>query len=132
MLKLDGFFGVLFSSSLCRLTLLFCSVCVLLFHDHRHPDRVFWRHCCRVHCHNSSHDCVLGRCHDLHHGVVIHGACAFLRVSEVPGTLMLLIGEDTLQVLEGRFDQEWMNCKMCSVTPSVVLVFLSHPSTFWA
>ena len=43
---------------------------------------------------------------------------------------MLLIGEDTLQVLEARFDQEWMNCKMCSVTPSVVLVFLSHPSTF--
>ena len=34
VLKLDGFFGVLFSSSLCRLTLLFCSVCVLLFHGH--------------------------------------------------------------------------------------------------
>ena len=30
---------------------------------------------------------------------------------------MLLIGEDTLQVLEARFDQEWMNCKMCSVLP---------------
>ena len=54
VLKLDGFFGVLFSSSLCRLTLLFCSVCVLLFHGHRHPDRVFWRDCCRVHSRSRS------------------------------------------------------------------------------
>ena len=49
--------------------------------------------------------------------VATHRACAFLRVSEVPGTLMLLIGEDTWQVLEARFDQEWMNCRMCSVLP---------------
>ena len=28
---------------------------------------------------------------------------------------MLVIGEDTLQVLEARFDQEWMNCRRCSV-----------------
>ena len=35
--------------------------------------------------------------------VVMHGACAFLRFSEVPGKLMLLIGEDTLQVLEARY-----------------------------
>ena len=44
----DGFFGVLFSCFLCRLALLFCSVCFQLFHGHRHPDRVFWRDCCRV------------------------------------------------------------------------------------
>ena len=36
VLKLDGFFGVLFSCSLCRLALLFCSVCFLLFHGHTH------------------------------------------------------------------------------------------------
>ena len=37
---------------------------------------------------------------------------------------MLLIGEDTLQVLEARFDQEWMNCRRSSaLPPSVVPVF---------
>ena len=49
--------------------------------------------------------------------VVMHGACAFLRFSEVPGKLMLLIGKDTLQVLEARFDQEWMNCRRSSALP---------------
>ena len=73
MLKLDSFFGVLFFSSLCRLTLLFRSVCFLLLHGHRHPYRVFWRDCCRVHCHNFSHDRVPGRCHDLHHGIHLRG-----------------------------------------------------------
>ena len=34
--------------------------------------------------------------------VVIHRACAFMRVSIVPGKLMLLIGKDTLQVLDAR------------------------------
>ena len=34
--------------------------------------------------------------------VVIHRACAFMRVSIVPGKLMLLIGTDTLQVLDAR------------------------------
>ena len=36
--------------------------------------------------------------------VLIHGACAIMRVSVVPGKLMLFIGEDTLKVLEARFD----------------------------
>ena len=36
--------------------------------------------------------------------VSIHGACAIMRVSVVPGKLMLLIGKDTLKVLEARFD----------------------------
>ena len=36
--------------------------------------------------------------------VLIHGACAVMRVSVVPGKLMLLIGKDTLKVLEARFD----------------------------
>ena len=36
--------------------------------------------------------------------VLIHGACAIMRVSVVPGRLMLLIGKDTLKVLEARFD----------------------------
>ena len=34
--------------------------------------------------------------------VVIDRTCALMRVSEVPGKLMLLIGNDTLQVLEAR------------------------------
>ena len=34
----------------------------------------------------------------------IHGACAIMRVSVVPGKLMLLIGRDTMKVLEARFD----------------------------
>ena len=34
--------------------------------------------------------------------VVIHGAFAFMRVSVVPRKLMLLIGKDTLKVLEAR------------------------------
>ena len=36
--------------------------------------------------------------------VLIHGACAIMRVSVVPGKLMLLIGKDTLKVLEARSD----------------------------
>ena len=36
--------------------------------------------------------------------VFIHKACAIMRVSAVPGNLMLLIGRDTLKVLEARFD----------------------------
>ena len=48
-------------------------MCFQLFHGYRHPDRVFWRDCCRVHCHNSSHDRVLGRCHDLPHGIHLRG-----------------------------------------------------------
>ena len=28
--------------------------------------------------------------------VFVHGACAIMRVSEVPGKLMLLIGQDTV------------------------------------
>ena len=36
--------------------------------------------------------------------VSLHGACAVIRVSVVPGRLMLLIGKDTLHVLEARFD----------------------------
>ena len=35
--------------------------------------------------------------------VLIHGACVVMRVSVVPGKLMLLIGKDTLKVLEARF-----------------------------
>ena len=63
-----------------------CSVrCVfLLLHGHRHPDRVFWRDCCRAHCHNSSHDRVLGRCHNLHHG--IHPRGRGLRHGLSPGS----------------------------------------------
>ena len=34
--------------------------------------------------------------------VVIHGTCALMRVSVVPGKLMLLIGKDTLKVSEAR------------------------------
>ena len=67
--------------------------------------------------------------------VVMHGGCAFLRFSEVPGKLMLLIGEDALQVLEARFDQEWMNCRRCSVLPrQSFLYFVSSvdPSGFSA
>ena len=36
--------------------------------------------------------------------VFIHGACVIMRVSEVPGKLMLLTSKDTLKVLEARFD----------------------------
>ena len=36
--------------------------------------------------------------------VLIHGACAIMRVFLVPGKLMLLIGKDTVKVLEARFD----------------------------
>ena len=36
--------------------------------------------------------------------VLIHGACAIMRVSVVPGNLVLLIGKDTQKVLETRFD----------------------------
>ena len=36
--------------------------------------------------------------------VFIHEACAIMRVSVVPGKLMLLIGKNTLKVLEARFD----------------------------
>ena len=36
--------------------------------------------------------------------VFIHGACAIMRVSVVPGKSMLLRGKDTLKVLEARFD----------------------------
>ena len=36
--------------------------------------------------------------------VLIHEACAIMRVSVVPGKLMLLIDKDTLQVSEPRFD----------------------------
>ena len=36
--------------------------------------------------------------------VMIRGACAIMRVSAVPGKLMLLAGKDTLKVLEARFD----------------------------
>ena len=36
--------------------------------------------------------------------VLRHGACAIMRVFVVPGKLMLLIGKDTLKVLEARFD----------------------------
>ena len=36
--------------------------------------------------------------------VAMHGACAIMRVSAVPRKLMLLIGKDTLKVLEARFD----------------------------
>ena len=36
--------------------------------------------------------------------VLIHGTCAIMRVSVVPGKLMLLIGKDTLKILEARFD----------------------------
>ena len=36
--------------------------------------------------------------------VLIHGACAIMRVSVVAGKLMLLIGKDTLKVFEARFD----------------------------
>ena len=36
--------------------------------------------------------------------VFIHGACAITRVSVVPGKLVLLIGKDTLKVLEARND----------------------------
>ena len=110
--KLDGFCGVLFSCSLCRLTLLFCSVCVLLFHGHRHPDRCLAKNVSSF----GAGDPVLCETAYLV-PVATHGPCAFLRASEVPGTLMLLIGEDTWQVLEARFDQEWMNCRMCSVLP---------------
>ena len=35
--------------------------------------------------------------------VLIHGACAIMFVSVVPGKLMLLIGTDTLKVVEARF-----------------------------
>ena len=34
----------------------------------------------------------------------IHGACAIIGVSVVPGKFMLLMGKDTLNVLEARFD----------------------------
>ena len=34
--------------------------------------------------------------------VVIHGACAFMRLSVVPGKWMLLIGKYRLKVLEAR------------------------------
>ena len=36
--------------------------------------------------------------------VLIHGACAIMRVSVVSGKLMLLIGKDKFKVLEARFD----------------------------
>ena len=36
--------------------------------------------------------------------VFVHGACAVMRFSVVPGKLMLLIGKDTLKVLEARVD----------------------------
>ena len=36
--------------------------------------------------------------------VLIDGDCEVMRVSVVPGKLMLLIGTDTLKVLEARFD----------------------------
>ena len=35
--------------------------------------------------------------------VMVHGACAIMRVSVAPGKLTLLIGKDTLKVLEARF-----------------------------
>ena len=35
--------------------------------------------------------------------VLMHGACAIMRVSVVPRKLMLLIGKDTLKVLEAKF-----------------------------
>ena len=38
--------------------------------------------------------------------VLIHGACAIVCASVVPGKTMLLIGKDTLKVLEVRFDQK--------------------------
>ena len=37
---------------------------------------------------------------------MVHGACAVMRVSVVPGELMLAIGEDTLTVSEARFDSK--------------------------
>ena len=36
--------------------------------------------------------------------VFFHGACAIMRVSVVPGKFMLLIGKDTLNVLDARLD----------------------------
>ena len=36
--------------------------------------------------------------------VFLNGACAIMRVSVAPGKLMLLIGKDTLKVLEARFN----------------------------
>ena len=48
-----------------------CVSCCLT--AYRRPDRVFWRDCCRVHCHNSSHDRVLGRCHDIPHDIHLRG-----------------------------------------------------------
>ena len=38
--------------------------------------------------------------------VLILGACAVMRVSVVPGKLMLLIGKGTLNVLEARLDMK--------------------------
>ena len=36
--------------------------------------------------------------------VLIHGACAIMHVSVVPGKQVLLIAKDTLKVLEARLD----------------------------
>ena len=38
--------------------------------------------------------------------VVVHGACAIMRVSVVPRKLLLLIGKDTLKVFEARLGLE--------------------------
>ena len=73
VLKLDGFWGVLFPCFLCRLALLDCSLYLLLFHGHRHPGRASWRDHRRVHCHNSSHNRVHGHCRDLPHGIHLYG-----------------------------------------------------------
>ena len=70
--------------------------------------------------------------------VLIHGACAIMRVSMVSGKLMLLIVKDTLKVLEARFDNigifpgaghfEW---KVLRESRANHLMVPSLSETFW-
>ena len=75
--------------------------------------------------------------------VLTQGACAIMRVSVVPGWLMLLIGKDTLQVLEARFELKntfmgfcpgaggILRTKCCEQAAQVTGWFPVLPESFW-